>query len=111
MKFDNMTGSTFSFDKDFPLSHFTYDLTLRRPLTKHEIDSDKNRWEYYFEGERVKKSSLVTSKRYSIVSKMAFDIYACNHELDTNEICKVLLMLKNVDELIEHVGRNKLRIK
>lgn len=46
--------------------------------------------EYYFEGERVTQSNLVTSKRYSMVSKMAFDVYACNHELDTMEICKTL---------------------
>ena len=46
--------------------------------------------EYYFEGERVTQSSLVTSKRYSMVSKMAFDVYACNHDLDTIEICKKL---------------------
>lgn len=29
----------------------------------------------------------------------------------SNEICSVLMMLKNIDELIEHVGRNKLRIR
>lgn len=46
--------------------------------------------EHYFEGERVTKSSLVTSKRYSMVSKMAFDIYACNHDLNTVEVCKAL---------------------
>ncbi len=46
--------------------------------------------EYYFEGERVTQSNLVTSKRYSMVSKMAFDIYACNHDLDTIEVCKAL---------------------
>lgn len=46
--------------------------------------------EYYFESERVTQSSLVTSKRYSMVSKMAFDVYACNHDLDTIEICKKL---------------------
>ena len=46
--------------------------------------------EYYFEGERVTQSSLVTSKRYSMVSKMAFDVYACNHDLNTIEVCKAL---------------------
>ena len=59
MKFDNMAGSTFSFDKNFPLSHFTYDLTLRRPLTKNEIDSDKSRWSYYFEGDLTKSFNSI----------------------------------------------------
>lgn len=44
--------------------------------------------EYYFEGERVTQSSLITSERYSMVSKMAFDVYACNHELNTIEVCR-----------------------
>lgn len=46
--------------------------------------------EYYFKGELVTRSSLVTSKRYSMVSKMAFDVYACNHDLNTIEVCKAL---------------------
>ncbi|MDD6660885.1 MAG: hypothetical protein PUE72_04015 [Lachnospiraceae bacterium] len=41
-----------------------------------------------YEGQRVTKSRLITSKRYGIVSKMAFDIYACNHDLDTLEECR-----------------------
>lgn len=41
-----------------------------------------------FEGQPVTESCLVTSKRYGIVSKMAFDIYACNHDLDTLEECR-----------------------
>lgn len=44
--------------------------------------------EAFFEGVRVSESSLVTSKKQSMVSKMAFDIYACNHDLDTLEVCK-----------------------
>lgn len=36
------------------------------------------------------QSSLVTSKKYSMVSKMAFDVYACNHDLNTIEVCKKL---------------------
>lgn len=38
-----------------------------------------------FDGEIVTESHIVTSKEYSIVSKMAFDIYACNHDLNTIE--------------------------
>lgn len=45
---------------------------------------------YVFEGQVVTESRIVTSKRYSVVSKMAFDIYACNHDLDTLEFCRDL---------------------
>lgn len=44
--------------------------------------------EYVFEGELVTQSNIVTSKDFSMVSKMAFDIYACNHDLDAVEVCK-----------------------
>lgn len=43
---------------------------------------------YDYKGQSVTKSDLVTSKRQSMVSKMAFDIYACNHGLDTLAVCK-----------------------
>ena len=43
---------------------------------------------YFYDGEIVTQSRIVTSKEISMVSKMSFDIYACNHELDTIEICK-----------------------
>lgn len=46
--------------------------------------------EYFYDGESVSESDIITSKEYSMVSKMAFDIYACNHELDTIEVCKEL---------------------
>lgn len=45
---------------------------------------------YVYDGEIVTQSSLITSKEFSIVSKMAFDIYACNHDLDTLEVCKTI---------------------
>lgn len=38
--------------------------------------------EGFYDGERVTESKIITSKHYSIVSKMAFDIYAQNHELN-----------------------------
>ena len=41
-----------------------------------------------FEGEPVTRSGLITSKERSMVSKMAFDIYACNHGLDTLDVCR-----------------------
>ena len=43
---------------------------------------------YIYDGETVTQSKIITSKQYSIVSKMAFDVYACNHDLDTVEVCK-----------------------
>ena len=36
------------------------------------------------------QSDILSSKEYSLVSKMAFDIYACNHDLDTLQVCKEL---------------------
>ena len=44
--------------------------------------------EYYYDGELVTRSKIVTSKDFSMVSKMAFDIYAANHDLDTIQVCK-----------------------
>ena len=44
--------------------------------------------EGFFDGMRVSKSRLVTSKKWSMVSKMSFDIYAANHGLDTLEVCR-----------------------
>lgn len=46
--------------------------------------------EHLYDNETVTESDIITSKQYSIVSKMAFDIYACNHNLDTLEICQSL---------------------
>jgi len=43
---------------------------------------------YFYEGEPVTISKIVSSKERSMVSKMAFDIYAANHDLDTLEVCK-----------------------
>lgn len=44
--------------------------------------------EYYYDGEMVTESKIISSKEYSMVSKMAFDIYAVNHDLDTLEVCR-----------------------
>ena len=43
--------------------------------------------EYCYDGEIVSQSTIVTSKRYSMVSKMAYDVYAVNNDLDTVEEC------------------------
>jgi len=42
---------------------------------------------YHYNGQLVSISELITSKDFSIVTKMAFDIYACNHDIDTIEVC------------------------
>lgn len=42
---------------------------------------------YLYDGEVVTQSTIITSRRHSIVSKMAYDIYAINHDLDTIEEC------------------------
>lgn len=43
--------------------------------------------EYLYNGEIVTESNIISSKEYSMVSKMAFDIYACNHDLNTIDVC------------------------
>jgi hypothetical protein len=45
---------------------------------------------YNYKGEIVTESDIITSKKYSMVSKFAFDIYACNHDLDTLAVCRDL---------------------
>lgn len=44
--------------------------------------------EHIYDGEIVSESDIITSKEYSMVSRMAFDVYACNHDLDTLNVCK-----------------------
>lgn len=46
--------------------------------------------EYIYHGDAVTESDIITSKEFSMVSKMAVDIYACNHDFDTIELCKQL---------------------
>lgn len=36
------------------------------------------------------ESDIISSKEYSLVSKLSFDIYACNHDMDTIAFCKEL---------------------
>lgn len=45
---------------------------------------------YLYKDQIVTESKIITSKRYSMVSKMAFDIYACNNDIDTIEFCTQL---------------------
>ena len=41
-----------------------------------------------YKGEMITESDIITSKEFSMVSKMAFDVYAINHDMDTIDICK-----------------------
>lgn len=43
--------------------------------------------EYFYDEEVVTQSIIVTSKRYSMVSKMAYDVYAIDNDLDIIEEC------------------------
>lgn len=44
--------------------------------------------EEYYEGQLISESDIITSKEYSMVSKMAFEVYACNHDLDVLAECE-----------------------
>ncbi len=43
--------------------------------------------EGFYDGQKVTQSKMITSKQYSIVSKMAFEIYAQNHDLAVLDEC------------------------
>ena len=44
--------------------------------------------ERYYEQQLVSESKIITSKDQSIVSKMAFELYALNHDINALEECK-----------------------
>ncbi len=67
--------------------------------------------EDFYDGEKVSTSRIVTSKRYSMVSKMAFQIYAVNHDLDVLEECirvdkKTYYGMNILDYLIGNTDRH-----
>jgi len=67
--------------------------------------------EYFYDGEIVSQSVIVTSKRFSMVSKMAYDIYALNNDLDTIEECIridpiVYYGMNIVDYLVGNIDRH-----
>ena len=41
----------------------------------------------FYDGQKFTESKIITSKRYSIVSRMAFEIYAQNHDLNVLDEC------------------------
>lgn len=43
--------------------------------------------EGFYDGQKVTESKIITSQKYSIVSKMAFEIYAQNHDLNVLDEC------------------------
>jgi len=43
--------------------------------------------EHEYDGQIVTESEIITSKEFSNVSKFAYDIYACNHDIDTVDMC------------------------
>lgn len=44
--------------------------------------------ESYYQDQLVSESEIITSKERSMVSKMSFEIYACNHDLDVLTECE-----------------------
>ena len=66
---------------------------MRRELIASKICQcfDFKQVEYeegFYDGERVTESRIITSKQYSIMSKMAFEIYALNHDINLLDECK-----------------------
>jgi len=45
---------------------------------------------HYYQNQLVSESDIITTKDRAMVSKLSFDIYAQNHDLDTIQICKEL---------------------
>lgn len=43
--------------------------------------------EYIYDGQIVSKSKIVTSKQYSMASKLAYEVYTTNNDLDVIEEC------------------------
>lgn len=67
--------------------------------------------EYFYDGQAVTESEIISSVKYSLVSKMTFDIYAINHDLDTLKVCKQLdpvtyYGMNIVDYLIGNIDRH-----
>lgn len=64
-----------------------------------------------YDGQRVTESKIITSKRYSIVSKMAFEIYAVNHDLNILDECirvdkETYYGMNIIDYLVGNIDRH-----
>lgn len=67
--------------------------------------------EDYFDGEKVSVSSIMTSKKYSIVSKEMFDIYSVNQDINPMEYILELdaysyYMMNIIDYLVGNTDRH-----
>ncbi len=67
--------------------------------------------EDFFDGEKVSVSNIITSKKYSIVSRGAFEIYAANHEIDAMKYILKLdgysyYMMNIIDYLVGNTDRH-----
>lgn len=67
--------------------------------------------EGFYCGQRVTESNIITSKKYSIISKMAFEIYAQNHDLNVLEEClkkdaKTYYGMNILDYLVGNIDRH-----
>lgn len=67
--------------------------------------------EGFYDGQIVTESEIITSKRYSIASRMAFEIYAQNHDLDVLEEClrldrETFYGMNILDYLIGNIDRH-----
>ena len=82
-------------DKGFILLKDGGEDTVRKELLASKIcqcfDIPQVKYsEGFYQGQLVSESGIITSKECSMVSKMAFEIYACNHDLDTIAVCEQL---------------------
>lgn len=67
--------------------------------------------EGFYDGQKITESEIITSKRYSIISKMAFEIFACNHDLDILTECirldkKTFYGMNILDYLVGNTDRH-----
>jgi len=77
-------NDTFKLLKDGDISAVKRELLASKICQCFDIPQVKYNEEYY-QGQLVTSSKIVTSKKYSMVSKMAFEIYSLNHDLDMLE--------------------------
>ena len=67
--------------------------------------------EGFYDGQKVTESKIITSKQYSIVSRMAFEIYAQNHDLNVLDEClridnETYYGMNILDYLVGNIDRN-----
>ena len=79
-------------ENDFILLKDGGDDAVQRELLASELCQcfDFRQVEYkegFYDGEKVTESKIITFRKYSIVSKMAFEIYAQNHDLNVLDEC------------------------